>query len=69
MIMSVIGSTSLPVCVCFCTGYIVASGRRRSHGVQGLRILIQSDKPATFVEKRAEVFLHSFQASNSVLMS
>ena len=53
------------VSVCVCAGYIVASGLRRSHGVQGLRILIQSDKPAAFIESRAEAFLQSFQASNN----
>ena len=47
------------------SGYIVASGLRRSHGVQGLRILIQSDKPAPFVEKRAEIFLRQFQVSDT----
>ena len=48
-------------------GYIVASGLRKSHGVQGLRILIQSDKPAAFVEKRAEAFLRYFQVCDGIV--
>jgi len=38
-------------------GYIVFSGVRRSNGVQGLRVIVQSDKPAEYVESRIEVFL------------
>jgi insulysin len=38
-------------------GYIVFSGIRRSNGVQGLRIIVQSDKHPTFVDDRIEEFL------------
>jgi insulysin len=42
-------------------GYIVFSGVRRSSGVQGLRVLVQSDKSPAYVETRVEAFLHSMQ--------
>ncbi|CAG2227488.1 IDE [Mytilus edulis] len=40
-------------------GYIVFSGVRRSNGVQGLRVIIQSDRSPEYVEKRVEAFLNS----------
>ena len=40
-----------------CTGYIVFSGIRRASGVQGLRVIVQSDRPPTFVDQRIEAFL------------
>lgn len=40
-------------------GYIVFSGVRRSNGVQGLRVIIQSDRAPDYVEKRVEAFLNS----------
>lgn len=43
------------------SGYIVASGLRRSNGVQGLRFIVQSEKDATFVEQRVEAFLQHVQ--------
>ena len=43
------------------SGYIVASGLRRSNGVQGLRFIVQSGKDATFVEQRVEAFLYHVQ--------
>lgn len=38
-------------------GYIVFSGIRRASGVQGLRIIVQSDKHPQFVDQRIEAFL------------
>lgn len=42
-------------------GYIVFSGVRRSNGVQGLRVIVQSDKTLEFVENRIEAFLFKMQ--------
>ncbi|XP_048747252.2 insulin-degrading enzyme-like [Ostrea edulis] len=39
-------------------GYIVFSGVRRARGVQGLRVIIQSDRPPQYVDDRVEAFLH-----------
>ena len=39
-------------------GYSVFSGVRRSSGVQGLRVTVQSDKPPNYVESRVEAFLY-----------
>lgn len=38
-------------------GYLVASGPRRSSGVQGIRIIVQSDRPPVFLDHRIEAFL------------
>ncbi|XP_064631223.1 insulin-degrading enzyme-like isoform X2 [Lineus longissimus] len=38
-------------------GYIVVSGVRRANGVQGLRVLVQSDKSPAHVDDRVEAFL------------
>ncbi|KAI4457948.1 nardilysin [Holotrichia oblita] len=38
-------------------GYIVFSGIRRSNGVQGLRIIVQSEKHPRYVDERIETFL------------
>ncbi|XP_060526171.1 insulin-degrading enzyme [Cylas formicarius] len=40
-------------------GYIVFSGVRKSNGVQGLRIIIQSDRHPEYLDSRIEEFLHS----------
>ncbi|KAL3863624.1 hypothetical protein ACJMK2_005374 [Sinanodonta woodiana] len=40
-------------------GYIVFSGLRRSSGVQGLRVIVQSDYTPDYVEGRVEAFLAS----------
>ncbi|KAJ8935785.1 hypothetical protein NQ314_012635 [Rhamnusium bicolor] len=40
-------------------GYIVFSGVRRSNGVQGLRIIVQSDRHPTYLDNRIEEFLES----------
>ena len=40
-------------------GYIVFSGVRRSNGVQGLRVIIQSDRAPDYVERRVEAFLNN----------
>ena len=45
------------------TGYIVFSGIRRSSGVQGLRVIVQSDRTPMYVESRIEAFLHSMEVS------
>lgn len=50
---------------CF-TGYIVFSGVRRSNGVQGLRVIIQSDRAPDYVEKRVEAFLRNMDVSYSM---
>lgn len=38
-------------------GYIVFTGIRRSNGVQGLRIIVQSDRHPSYVDERVEDFL------------
>ncbi|XP_068625858.1 insulin-degrading enzyme [Battus philenor] len=38
-------------------GYIVFSGVRRANGVQGLRIIVQSDRHPEYLEERIEAFL------------
>ncbi|KAK0053563.1 insulin-degrading enzyme-like isoform X1 [Biomphalaria pfeifferi] len=43
-------------------GYIVFSGVRRSKGVQGLRIIVQSNKAPQYVEGRIEAFIMKFEA-------
>ncbi|PIK49484.1 putative insulin-degrading enzyme isoform X5 [Apostichopus japonicus] len=43
-------------------GYIVFSGVRRSNGVQGLRFVIQSDKPPQYLDHRIEAFLVSMKS-------
>jgi len=48
------------VCVCV-SGYIVFSGVRRANGVQGLRVIVQSDKSPDYVETRVELFLHQMK--------
>lgn len=45
-----------PSCVCS-SGYIVFSGPRRANGIQGLRFIIQSEKPPHYLESRVEAFL------------
>lgn len=42
-------------------GYIVFSGIRRTNGVQGLRIIVQSNKHPQFVEERIDAFMESMQ--------
>jgi insulysin len=42
-------------------GYIVFSGVRRSNGVQGLRVIVQSDRTPEYVESRVEAFLHNMK--------
>nr|XP_057920921.1 insulin-degrading enzyme isoform X2 [Doryrhamphus excisus] len=44
-------------------GYIVFSGPRRANGVQGLRFIIQSEKPPHYLESRIEAFLCTMQRS------
>jgi len=43
------------------SGYIVFSGVRRASGVQGLRVIVQSDKSPDYVETRVELFLHKMK--------
>ncbi|XP_060069479.1 insulin-degrading enzyme-like [Ylistrum balloti] len=43
-------------------GYIVFSGIRRTSGVQGMRIIVQSDRKPQYVENRVEAFLQSMDA-------
>ncbi|XP_031777802.1 insulin-degrading enzyme isoform X2 [Nasonia vitripennis] len=42
-------------------GYIVFSGIRRTNGVQGLRIIVQSNKHPQFVEERIDAFMESMK--------
>ncbi|XP_066145097.1 insulin-degrading enzyme isoform X3 [Euwallacea fornicatus] len=42
-------------------GYIVFSGVRKSNGVQGLRIIVQSDRHPAFLNERIEEFLNSMK--------
>lgn len=42
-------------------GYIVFSGIRRHSGVQGLRVIVQSDKAPQYVEGRIEAFIRSIE--------
>ena len=52
--------------VCCCLGYIVFSGIRRQSGVQGLRVIVQSDKSPQYVEGRVEAFLDTLEVSGTV---
>jgi len=38
-------------------GYIVFSGIRRANGVQGLRVIVQSERHPSYVDQRVEAFL------------
>ncbi|XP_033611294.1 insulin-degrading enzyme [Cryptotermes secundus] len=38
-------------------GYFVFSGIRRSNGVQGLRVIVQSERHPSYVDQRVEAFL------------
>eukprot|EP00123_Amoebidium_parasiticum_P017153 comp23732_c1_seq1/m.40925 comp23732_c1_seq1/g.40925 ORF comp23732_c1_seq1/g.40925 comp23732_c1_seq1/m.40925 type:complete len:972 (-) comp23732_c1_seq1:688-3603(-) len=40
-------------------GYIVHSGLRRQHGVNGLRFIVQGERDAAYLDTRIEVFLRS----------
>ncbi|XP_019411060.1 PREDICTED: insulin-degrading enzyme [Crocodylus porosus] len=42
-------------------GYIVFSGPRRANGIQGLRFIIQSEKPPHYLESRVEAFLKTME--------
>ena len=44
-------------------GYIVFSGKRRGNGVQGLRIIIQSERHPEFLDGRVEAFLECVQVN------
>lgn len=45
----------------FFQGYIVFSGPRRANGIQGLRFIIQSEKPPHYLESRVEAFLKTME--------
>ena len=45
------------------SGYIVFSGPRRANGIQGLRFIIQSEKPPHYLESRVEAFLVTMEKS------
>ena len=47
------------IVVHYLSGYIVFSGVRRQSGVQGLRIIVQSDRTPEYVDGRIEAFLSS----------
>lgn len=42
-------------------GYIVSSGTRRSRGVQGFRVIVQSTRDLEYVNQRIELFLDSMK--------
>ncbi|XP_026471826.1 insulin-degrading enzyme-like [Ctenocephalides felis] len=42
-------------------GYIVSCGVRRSNGTQGLRIIVQSEKPPPYVDDRIELFIQNMK--------
>ncbi|XP_026333644.1 insulin-degrading enzyme, partial [Hyposmocoma kahamanoa] len=42
-------------------GYIVFSGIRRSNGVQGLRVIVQSDRHPSYLDTRIEAFIEAAQ--------
>jgi insulysin len=48
-------------------GYIVFSGVRRSSGVQGLRIIVQSTRKPAYLDQRIEAFLKG--AKNIVMVN
>lgn len=50
-------------------GYMVFSGMRRSNGVQGLRVIVQSDRHPKYVDCRVEVFIKAMFVSNSITNS
>ena len=52
------------VCVITAAGYIVSSGLRRSNGVQGLRMVVQSEKGVQLVERRMEAFLQGMEVNS-----
>jgi insulysin len=45
-------------------GYIVNSGVRRSRGVQGFRVIVQSSRELDHVNRRIELFLDSVRVSS-----
>ena len=47
----------------YVSGYIVFSGPRRANGIQGLRFIIQSEKPPHNLESRVEAFLITMEKS------
>ena len=49
-------------------GYIVFSGIRRNNGVQGIRIIVQSNKHPQFVEDKIDEFLDSMEVSFEYFM-
>ncbi|GAA5888439.1 hypothetical protein JCM16303_005741, partial [Sporobolomyces ruberrimus] len=44
-------------------GYIVSSGPRKSIGFMGLRVIVQSEKDAAFVESRIDAFWNEFKST------
>lgn len=45
-------------------GYLVHSGIRRSRGVQGMLLMVQTDHSADHAEGRMEAFLHSVKVTH-----
>lgn len=43
------------------------SGIRRSNGVQGLRVIVQSEKHPSYVDQRVEAFLAKMEVSAFIL--
>lgn len=48
-------------------GYIVFSGIRRNNGVQGLRIIVQSNRHPQFVEDKIDAFMESMEVKFAIL--
>ena len=48
-------------------GYIVASGVRNFGGVQGVRIIVQSDKSPAYLDERIENFIQITKVFNFIL--
>lgn len=46
-------------------GYIVSSGGRRSRGVQGYRIIVQSARDLDHVNQRIELFIDSIRVTKT----
>jgi len=46
-------------------GYIVSSGARRSRGVQGFRVIVQSARELDHVNQRIELFLDSIRVKEN----
>lgn len=44
-------------------GYIVSAGGRRSRGVQGFRVIVQSSRDLEYVNQRIELYIDTMRVS------